>query len=224
MTKRKAARPHSRLSIPVVVADATEVSVSPGALVIRTGSLTSPPTVAALPAEILDGFLRQVQAASRAAEEDYWRLIPAFRAGARSEDNTELARAKEQWLRAQPWKTALDNAGGANHHPLFLVEYAGHVGLVAAAPFTRARKLVIFDPLQLHRLAPTLLKAASGAAQSMPGADPHVPVRLARALQVWTAMPWPATAPTLPTQQQAEAVISGLRTDFLRRPPFVKER
>ncbi|MFJ4031513.1 hypothetical protein [Streptomyces griseoluteus] len=224
MTKRKATRPRPRLSIPVVVADATEVGVSPGALMIRTGSLTSPPTVAALPVELLDGFLRQVQAAARAAEEDYWSLIPAFRAGARSEDNTELARAKEQWLRAQPWNTALDNGGGANHHPLFLVEYAGHVGLVAAAPFTRARTLVIFDPLQLHRLAPALLKAASGAAQGMSEANPRVSVRLARARQEWTAMPWPATPLTLPTQQQAEAVISELRTDFLRRSLFVEER
>ncbi|MFF9364516.1 hypothetical protein [Streptomyces griseoluteus] len=224
MTKRKATRPRPRLSIPVVVADATEVGVSPGVLVIRTGSLTSPPTVVALPTEVLSGFLPQVQAAAQAAEEDYWSLIPAFGAGARSEDNAELGRAKEKWLRAQPWKKVLHSVGGVDHHPLFLVDYAGHVGLVAAAPFSRVRTLVIFDPLQLRRMAPMLIKAASGAVQGAPAGHPNVSVRLARARQEWTSMPWPATPITLPTQQQAEAVVSALHSDFLRRTPFGKER
>ncbi|WP_328512913.1 hypothetical protein OHB25_59065 [Streptomyces mirabilis] len=223
MTKRKATQSRSRLSIPVVVADATEVSVSPGVLVIRTGTLGSPPTVVALPAGSLEGLLSQVQAAAHAAEEDYWCLLPAFRAHARSEDKLELGRAKEKWLRAQPWNKALDSVGGVDHHPLFLVDYAGHVGLVAAVPFSRVRTLVIFDPLQLNRMAPMLLQAASGAVQGMPWAHPDVSVRLARARQQWAAMPWPATPFTLPTQQQAEAVVSALHSDFVRRTPFAKE-
>lgn len=190
---------------------------------IRTGTLSSPPTVLALPAEALHGFLPQVQAAAHAAEEDYWCLLPAFRARARGEDNVELGRAKEKWLRAQPWSKVLNSVGGVDHHPLFLVEYAGHVGLVAAAPFSRARTLVIFDPLQLNRIAPMLHKAASGAEQHMSGSHPNVSVRLACARQEWTSMPWPATPLTLPTQQQAEAVVSALHTDFLRRTPFDKE-
>ncbi|WP_405444468.1 hypothetical protein OG350_37770 [Streptomyces achromogenes] len=212
------------MSIPVVIADATEVGVSPGVLVIRTGALTSPPTVVVLPAEVLDGFLPQMQAAAHAAEEDYWRLLPAFRAGARSEANVELARAKEKWLHAQPWSKALASVGGVNQHPLFLIEYAGHVGLVAAAPFSQVQTFVIFDPLQLNRLAPRLLKAAAQAVQGMPGSHPHVLERLAGAHQEWTSMPWPAAPVALPSQKQAAAVVSALHTDFLRRAPFIKER
>ncbi|MYT18273.1 hypothetical protein YWIDRAFT_07964 [Streptomyces sp. SceaMP-e96] len=223
MAKRKATRRRSRLSLPVLVADATEIGVSPGVLVIRTGTLSSPPTVLVLPTEGVEGFLSPMQAAARAAEEDYWGLLPAFRSGARSEDNQELRRAKEKWLRAQPWHQALNNVGGANQNPLYLVDYVGHVGLVAAPPFTHVRTLVIFDPLQLNRLTPKLRQGAAGALQGMPTANPDVPARLTGALREWASMPWPATPVALPTQKEAEAVISGLRTDFLRRAPVVKD-
>ncbi|MFI0766145.1 hypothetical protein ACH4TQ_14865 [Streptomyces sp. NPDC021218] len=171
----------------------------------------------------MDEFLSQMQAAAHAAEEDYWRLLPALHSEARSEDNQELGRAREKWLRAQSWHQTLHSVGGAHHHPLFLVDYAGHVGLVAAPPFTHVRTLVIFDPLQLNRLAPRLRQGAAGALRGMLAANTNVSVRLTRARQEWESMPWPAAPVALPTQTQAEAIISGLRTDFLRRTPVIKE-
>ncbi|MFJ8077041.1 hypothetical protein ACIQ7Q_24650 [Streptomyces sp. NPDC096176] len=223
MARRKAKRSRTRRMLRIVVADATEISAPPGVLVIRTGALSKRPTVLTIPTELLDSFLPNLQAAAHAAEEDYWKLIPAFHAGARSDDNAELGQAKERWILAQSWDQALRHVDDADH-PLFLMDYAAHVGMMAAPPFTAVRTLVIFDPLQIRRLSPSLTTAATRAARGMPAAHPHVPSRLMQAQQDWSSMPWPARPAVLPTQKQADDVISGLHTDFLRRPPLIKER
>ncbi|MGW2586188.1 hypothetical protein ACWCYZ_33575 [Streptomyces virginiae] len=224
MTKRKVKSARSPLAMPIVVAEATEIAVSAGVLVIRTGTLNKPPTVLTVPAELIPQFLSHQQEATRAAEEEYWDLVPAFRAGARSEDNLELGRAKGKWLRAQPWHRALAKVPEAENHPLFRIEYAGHVGLVAAAPFTAVRTLVIFDPLQLRRLANRFAEGADAAQRSLPAADPNLPARLQQAQRHWSLHPWPGTPIALPTQKQAEDIITGLHMEFLRRTPINKHQ
>ncbi|MFJ8536866.1 hypothetical protein [Streptomyces sp. NPDC093591] len=223
MAKRKAKPARSRLRPTVLVADVTEISAWPGVLVVRTGPLTRPPTVLTIPAEIIGSFVPTLQEAARAAEEEYWDLLPAFRAGARSEDNTELARAKEEWLLSQPWQQEMRRVLGNERHRLFFMDYAGHVGVVLAPPYTATPHLLIFDPLQLHRLAPALRQAATAVTRSLPDATADPAQRLATAHCEWSSAPWPRIAVVLPTQQQADEVITGLRTNFLRRTPLLKD-
>ncbi|WP_438453363.1 hypothetical protein [Streptomyces asiaticus] len=218
MAKRKTHHPQHRIT----VADVTELALSPGVLVVRTGSLNSAPTVVALPAETLPSFLEQHQSAVRAAEEDYWSLISLFYADAKSEDNEELAQAKSKWLLAQPWHRTLQTTEQPDH-PLFLVDFAGHVGLVAAPPFTLRRTLAIFDPLQLNQLAPFFHQSAAKAQQTLPRAVGDPPTRLTCALSDWSRRPWPSAPVPLPDREQSEETIIDLRKQFLRRSPVPKD-
>ncbi|MFJ6900565.1 hypothetical protein [Streptomyces hokutonensis] len=223
MAKRraKAARPHH---VPtVVVADATEIGTSPGVLIVRTGPLTKTPTVLTLPAETVDSFVSTLHKAACTAEEEYWDLLPAFRAGAESDDITELAKAKETWLLAQPWRQEMRQVLGQRSDRLFFIDYVGHVAVVAAPPYAATPHLLIFDPLQLHRLAPAFRQAAARARHGMPAATVDPVQRLAATHREWSCLPWPRDPVVLPTQQQADAVITGLRSTFLRRPPILKE-
>ncbi|WSQ15114.1 hypothetical protein OG604_49580 [Streptomyces sp. NBC_01231] len=223
MAKRKAKTARPRLVPAIVVADATEIGTSPGVLVVRTGPFTRTPKVLTVPAEMVDSFVSQLNEAARAAEEEYWDLLPAFRAGAASDDTAQLARAKEKWLLSQPWQQELQRVLGTKRDRLFLMDYAGHVGIVAAAPYAAAPHLLIFDPLQLHRLAPAFRQAAARAPHGLPVTLADPAQRLAAAQREWASVPWPHTPVTLPTQQQADAVITGLRTEFLRRAPLLNE-
>ncbi|MFD7135899.1 hypothetical protein [Streptomyces sp. NPDC059894] len=223
MAKRKAKAARPRLVPAIVVADVTEIGASPGVLVIRTGPLTKMPKVITVPAEMIDTFVSKMQEAARAAEEDYWGLLPAFRAGAATDDTAELTRAKDKWVLSQPWRQEMQQALGNHHSRLFFMDYVGHVGVVAAAPYVAAPHLLIFDPLQLHRLAPAVRRAAAQAWHSLPAAVADPTQRLTAAQHEWASVPWPRTPVTLPTQQQADKVITGLRTEFLRRAPLLKE-
>lgn len=223
MAKRKAKAARPRLVPAIVVADATEIGTSPGVLVVRTGPFTRTPKVITVPAEMVDSFVSKLHEAARAAEEEYWDLLPAFRAGAAGDDTAQLARAKEKWLLSQPWRQEMQQALGNEHSRLFFMDYAGHVGVVAAAPYAAAPHLLIFDPLQLHRLAPAFRQAAARARHSLPASVADPAQRLAAAQREWASVPWPRTPATLPTQQQADRVIAGLRTEFLRRAPLLKE-
>ncbi|MEV7282972.1 hypothetical protein AB0O01_00105 [Streptomyces sp. NPDC093252] len=223
MTKRKANAGRPRLVPAIVVADATEIGTSPGVLVVRTGPFTRAPKVFTVPAELVGSFLSKLHEAACAAEEEYWHFLPAFRAGAASDDNAELARAKEKWLLSQPWQQEMQRVLGAKRDRLFFMDYAGHVGVVTAAPYSTAPHLLIFDPLQLHRLAPAFQQAAARAWHSLPATLADPAQRLAAAQREWASVPWPRATVTLPTQQQAEKVITGLRTEFLRRTPLIKE-
>lgn len=223
MAKRKAKAARPRLVPAIVVADATEIGASPGVLVVRTGPFTRTPKVITVPAEMVDSFVSKLHDAACAAEEEYWELLPAFRAGAASDDTAELTRAKEKWILSQPWRQELQRVLGARHDRLFFMDYAGHVGVFAAAPYAAAPHLLIFDPLQLHRLAPAFRQAAARAWHSLPTTAAAPAQRLAAAQREWASVPWPRTPVTLPTQQQADRVITGLRTEFLRRAPLLKE-
>ncbi|MFI7019912.1 hypothetical protein [Streptomyces sp. NPDC050164] len=223
MAKRKAKAARPRQAPTIVVADATEIGTSPGVLIVRTGPLTKTPTVLTLPAETVDSFVSTLQKAACAAEEEYWGLLPAFRAGAASEDSTELARAKETWLLSQPWQQEMRRVLGQRSDRLFFMDYVGHVAVVAAPPYAATPHLLIFDPLQLHRLAPAFRQAADRARHSPPAATADPVQRLAAAHLEWSSLPWPRHPVALPTQQQADTVITALRTEFLRRTPLLKE-
>ncbi|MFJ4624627.1 hypothetical protein [Streptomyces sp. NPDC088812] len=223
MAKRKAKAARPRLVPAVTVADVTEIGTSPGVLVVRTGPFTRTPKVFTVPAEMVGSFVSKLHDAACAAEEEYWDLLPAFRAGAASDDAAELARAKEKWLLSQSWQQEAQRVLGAKPDRVFFMDYVGHVGVVAAAPYAAAPHLLIFDPLQLHRLAPAFQQAAARAWQSLPGTVADPAQRLAASQREWASVPWPRTPVTLPTQQQAERVITGLRTEFLRRAPLLKE-
>ncbi|MFJ9589704.1 hypothetical protein [Streptomyces acidicola] len=201
----------------------TEIGTSPGILVLRTGPFTKTPKVITVPAEMVDSFVSKLQEAARAAEEDYWGLLPAFRAGAASDDTAELTRAKDKWILSQPWRQEMQQALGNERSRLFFMDYAGHVGVVAAAPYLAAPHLLIVDPLQLHRLSPAFQRAAARARHSLPASVADPAQRLAAAQREWASVPWPRHPVALPTQQQADAVIAGLRTEFLRRAPLLKE-
>ncbi|WP_327742839.1 hypothetical protein OHO28_51330 [Streptomyces europaeiscabiei] len=219
--KAKAARP--RRTPAIVVADTTEIGASPGVLVVRTGPFTRTPKVFTVPAEMVGSFVPKLHDAACAAEEEYWDLLPTFRTGAASDDAAELARAKEKWLLSQPWQREQQRVLGTKPDRLFLMDYAGHVGVVAAAPYAAAPHLLIFDPLQLHRLAPVIQQPAAQAWHSLPDAVADPAQRLAATQREWASVPWPRTPVTLPAQQQAERVITGLRTEFLRRAPLLKQ-
>ncbi|WP_328842841.1 hypothetical protein [Streptomyces sp. NBC_00258] len=223
MAKRKANAAHPRLVPAIAVANVTEIGTSPGVLVIRTGPFTKSPKILTVPGEMADSFVSKLQEAARAAEEEYWDLLPAFRAGAASDDTTELTRAKEKWLLSQPWQQKLQQVLGNRHNRLFFMDYAGHVGIVAATPYAAAPHLLIFDPLQLHRLAPAFQLAAVQVRRNLPTTMTVPAGRLAAAQREWSSVPWPRTPVTPPTPQQADRVIAGLRTDFLRRAPLLKE-
>jgi hypothetical protein len=219
--KAKAARP--RLVPAIAVADVTEIGTSPGVLVIRTGPFTRAPKVLTVPAEMVDSFVSKLHEAACAAEEEYWDLLPAFRARATSGDTAELTRAKEKWLLSQPWQQEMQWVLGTKRDRLFFMDYAGHVGVVAAAPYAAAPHLLIFDPLQLHRLAPAFQQATARARHSLPATVADPAQRLTTAQREWASIPWPRDPVTLPTPKQADKVIAGLRTEFLRRAPLLKE-
>ncbi|BBJ37420.1 hypothetical protein SSPO_001380 [Streptomyces antimycoticus] len=202
---------------PIVIADATEAGCQAGVLVIRTGSLAARPAVLAVPAEWAQTFLLSQQVTADAAEESYWNLLPVMNAGAASEETTELGRAKEAWLKAQPWDRALRTIPVTQRHPLIHFPYAGHVGLLVTPPCADARTLIIFDPLQIRRMEAHFCEAMARAQLSLTATSLKPAPRVRAARESWAQQPWPMAQVARPTKQQAEEVIAGLHADFLRR-------
>jgi hypothetical protein len=223
VAKRKAKAACPRQVPTVVVADATEIGTSPGVLIVRTGPLTKTPAVLTLPAETVDSFVSTLQKAACAAEEEYWGLLPAFRAEAANEDSAELARAKETWLLSQPWQQEMRRVLAR--------------GAIVCSSWTTPGTS---PSSQLRPTRPPLTCSSSTRCNSTGWPQcsgrpptghgiarwPPQPTQCSgspRRTAKWSSLPWPRHPVVLPTQQQAETVITGLRTQFLRRTPLLKE-
>ncbi|MEU4645800.1 hypothetical protein [Micromonospora sp. NPDC023814] len=101
-----------------------------------------------------------------------------------------------------------------------MVSHAGHVGLAIAPPFVDRQSLVVFDPLQLRRLAPSLQSALAAAHADI--APVVTPATVSAVLAFLTAQPWPSGSHKEPSLEQAGAEMQDRYREFLTREPYLR--
>ncbi|GAA2679376.1 hypothetical protein [Streptomyces lunalinharesii] len=221
MGNRTSRNKSSSLTTPkIVVVDTTELGALNGCVTLRCGPALRhvEPALLALPYQIAPELPSQLEELARAAEKDYWLLSEQVRHATPSNDPLTLAQAMERRMRAQNWGAAAATVPEGIPH---LFHYAGHVALRADVPFTRQPLLLIFAPLQLHRLHSSFT-AAIAAARDQHEATPHNSAndRATATLACLARAPWAPDDQPGPTREQAEQVMLDLRNDFLQRVPY----
>ncbi|MFG2387030.1 hypothetical protein [Streptomyces avermitilis] len=167
-------------------------------------------------------FLSNLEQARLDAEEEYWSVVRHVMATVRSDSPADAARALERWLLAQKWSKVLGALPDDAAHSLPLLTYAGHIGFRLAPPYTTSRVLVIFDPLQLHRLEPALLHHCLLAQQQAANSSAHPRDALALALRELCSLPWPPGPAAEPSPEEAGRYMQGRYEAFQCRSPYLR--
>lgn len=207
-----------------VVVETMEVGHREGMVTMRMGLEDDEPVRLAVPARQAGSLLEGLRATRLDAEETYWTQIAPGDVAKQRQGMpfpVVLAERRDMLLRSD-WGSVLAATpdGGRG---LFLVTFAGHVGLCAEPPHAGGWVLAIIDPLQLHRMDQSL-NAALAAALAEEQLLAHQPLlaRIRYVHRCLEALPWPHVPPRYadPTQEQAEAEMSGRYRDFLARAPY----
>lgn len=202
-----------------VVVDSCEVGQHEGMLTLRVSDRGAPPVCLAIPAEAAAGMVAHLRTASIDAEELYWECVQVAMRGVTPGDAAAAVNAMRSFLLKQDWAEVIRRVpAGADE--MFLISHAGHVGLAIAPPFTDRRSLIIFDPMQLRRLAPSFQSALAAAHTNI--APVITPETVAQVLSLLAARPWPGGDHQEPTLEQARAEMQRGYRQFLTREPYLR--
>lgn len=207
-----------------VVVEMMEVGHRDGMVTMRMGLEDDEPVRLAVPARQAASLLEGLRAMRLDAEETYWTQIAPGDVAKQRQGvpfPVVLAERRDMLLRSD-WGSVLAATpdGGRG---LFLVTFAGHVGLCAEPPHVDGWVLAIIDPLQLHRMDQSLNAALAAArAEEQMLADQPILARIRYVHRCLEALRWPYAPPGYanPTREQAEAEMNGRYRDFLARTPY----
>ncbi len=191
---------------------------------VRMGPEDGEPVRLAVPARQAGSLLEGLRAMRLDAEETYWTQIAPGEVAKQRQGvpfPVVLAERRDMLLRSDWDKVLAATPDGGRG--LFLVTFAGHVGLCAEPPHAAGWVLAIIDPLQLHRMDQSFNAALAGAlAEEQRLTHQPVLARIRYVHRCLEARPWPYAPPGYadPTPEQAEAEVSGRYRDFLARAPY----
>jgi len=214
---------HRSPTLPPLVVDATEVGAAGGCLTLRCSpNHPAAPTLIALPYWAAANLPQRLQELARVAENRYWPLMAQWRSDdpRQAPDDVEraLARATQRHVRGQDWRAAL--AAVADGNPQ-VFQHEGYVALHVRPPYSRKPALLVFDPLQLRRLAASFDSAVSRAhAQCQDDPQEEDAQRATSMLDRLADAPWPPPGQFDPTADEAEQVMQSLHEDYLARVPY----
>lgn len=205
-----------------VVVDCLQVGSSHGNLTLRVGRTDSRPVCIALPAENLPSFLTTLHHACMDAEEEYWNVVRSVAPTAPSSTAADVSRTLQKWLLSQNWTRLLSAVPEDHAHSLPLLTHAGHIGFRLAPPFTTARALAIFDPLQLRRVQPAVRQHCAVAQRQAASSPLHPRAAIALAVDQLSAQPWPPAGVPDPSPQEAARYMQAGYEAFQRRSPYLR--
>lgn len=157
------------------------------------GLETDEPVRLVVPARPAASLVEHLREARLDAEEIYWKQIVP-REVAQQRQGVPFAAVlaeRNALLLEQDWERVITATPGGGRG-MFLITFAGHVGLCAEPPYTGERVLAIIDPVQLHRLSATLDAAlAQALAEDRTLSRQPVQARLRQVRRFLDAQPWP---------------------------------
>ena len=210
---------HRTRPIAPLAVDATEVDAADGCLTLRCAPVRpgAAPVRAALPYPVAAGLPDRLEELADRAEHDYWPLIAQLQQRLLGSDPQAWGLALERHVRTQDWTAAL---AAAPLGDLRLFRHGGHIAVLVQAPYTGKPALLVFDPLQLRRLADTVRDAVDRAHRQYQSEPERTDTdRVAAALAALTRAPWPPLHQPV-TPEHAEQVMQNLHEEFLARVPY----
>lgn len=205
----------------LMVVDGCDVGHLKGWLTVRTGYEDTLEAWAAIPGLAAPPLVDALGQAALDAEEDYWSVIREVVRVVGTAEPEVLETAIPAWLLDQDWGQVLRAVDRTPEHGVFVISHVGHVALVADPPWSPRPAVMVFNPLQLQRMADWWRACALQAHAAAPLAAPPSGLDAPTILGFLATQPWPPEYRE-PTAEEAAEEVRERYVAYLRRPPSLR--